>query len=134
LTLIPEETIRSNAQLVIDTFRSRSDLGERFGYNRESVAWVERFIEGERLRSDLSTDALTKLIQIIASYLGECVIHNYGGEWRYSEGTWGVFFDDLNAVFPFNTVQKQFEHGIDGGKSIVTFFDLIGPIVLRRKS
>lgn len=65
----------------------------------------------------------------IGSFLGECIIANYGGQWRESEGSWGVFFSERNdrsAAFPFNKVRKQLLNGADD--SILSFYDVI-PIV-----
>ena len=127
-----EETIRANARLLVDKFRSVSDLGIRFGYNRESIEWVQGFIERERNTRNSSSNIPETLIQVIGSYLGECVVHTYGGAWREHEGTWGVFFDDSNAVFPFNKVRKQFENGLSAGDSILGFYDVIGPAILHK--
>jgi hypothetical protein len=128
----PQDAIRANAELVIEKFRSLSELGERFGYNRESVAWVDGFIERQRSQSGFTIESAAMLVQVIGSYLGECVIHEYGGAWREDEGSWGVFFDDLNAVFPFRKVHKQFQGGNDSGESILGFFDLIGPVIFHK--
>jgi hypothetical protein len=72
------------------------------------------------------------LVQLIGSYLGECVIHCYGGVWRWREGDWGVFFNDSNAAFPFIKVRKQFHSGIDDGESILGFFDAIGLAIIKK--
>jgi len=128
-TTSPEEAIRANAKLVVDKFRSLSGLEASFGYNRESVAWVDGFIERYRSKPDFTIESAAMLVQVIGSYLGECVIHEYGGEWRQREDGWGVFFDDKNAVFPFAKVYKQFENGVERGDSILGFFDLIGPVI-----
>jgi hypothetical protein len=129
----PEEAIRANADLVVDKFRSLSELGAHFGYNRESVAWIEGFIERERRRPELTPSSTAKLVQTLGSYLGECIIYLHGGVWREREGTWGVFFDDANAVFPFSKIQKQFQDGLEGGDSVLSFFDLIDPVILRKR-
>jgi hypothetical protein len=128
----PEEAIGANAKLVVDKFSSVSGLGAHFGYNRESLAWVEGFIERYRSKPDFTIESAAMLVQVIGSYLGECVIHEYGGEWREREGSWGVVFDDKNAVFPFAKVHKQFQYGLDRGDSILGFFDLIGPVIFHR--
>src|SRR5215813_12167723 len=128
----PEEAIRANAKLVLDKFRSVSGLGARFGYNRESVVWVDGFIERYRSKPDFTIESAAMLVQVIGSYLGECVIREYGGEWREHEDGWGVFFDEKNAVFPFVKVHKQFQQGLDGGESILGFFDLIGPVIFNK--
>jgi hypothetical protein len=69
---------------------------------------------------------------MIGSYFGECIIHTYGGTWREHNGRWGIFFDDSNAVFPFSKVSKQFQDGLDGGHSILSFFELIAPVILKK--
>ena len=127
-----EEKIHANAQLVLDRLRSLSDLQTRFGYNHESVKWVEQFIEQQRSPADVTASAIAKLTRILGSYLGECIIHTYGGAWKQRDNQWGVFFDESNAVFPFNKVGKQFQNGLAGGDSILSFFELIGPVILKR--
>jgi hypothetical protein len=126
-----QEAIRENARLVIETLGPLSGMENRFGYNRESVCWVEGFIERQRLRPEVKADP-GKMVQILGSFLGECILHAYGGEWREAHGTWGVFFDAHNAAFPFAKVSKQFDDGLEGGNSILNFFDLIGPVILKK--
>ena len=126
--MTPEEKIRENAQLVIDRFSQLPELEFQFGYNHESVKWLDGFIERERGRRDINTVGTEKLIQVLGSFLGECVIHTYGGAWREQEDQWGVFFDDSNSVFPFNKVRKQFRNG--GEDSVLSFFEVI-PLVFK---
>ncbi|MGH9604143.1 MAG: hypothetical protein ACRD3N_00440, partial [Terracidiphilus sp.] len=111
--MLVEERIRKKARLAVSKFRPISGLGERFGYNRASVEWVDGFIERGREGSKIESG----LVQVLGSYLGECIIHVYGGSWREHEGNWGVFFDNSNAVFPFSKVQKQIESGRASGDS-----------------
>jgi hypothetical protein len=47
----PEEAIHVNAELVVDRFRSPSGLGANFGYNRESIAWIEQCLGAASSRS-----------------------------------------------------------------------------------
>jgi hypothetical protein len=129
--MIGEETIRENAKTAVNRFGSLSKLGAEFGYNHQSVAWVEEFIEHQRLQKDITGDDAEELVQLIGSYLGECVIHTYGGAWREYDGTWGVFFNDSDAAFPFSKVRKQFDNGVSGGDSILSFFEVI-PQVIRK--
>lgn len=123
------EIFRENARRVIDRFRSSSDLRHSFDFNRESVKCVERFIENERQHRQIPPDEVAKLVTLLGAYLGEAVIHRYGGHWQEDSGNWGVFFDDSNAVFPFTKVMKQFENGLEGGASILSFFDLVGLVI-----
>ncbi len=99
--MTPEEAIRANARLVVEKCRSLSGLGDHFGYNRDSLEWIEGFVERERNTRNSSSKIPETLVQVIGSFLGECVIHAYGGTWREHDGEWGVFFDDSNGVFPF---------------------------------
>jgi len=125
--MLVEDRIRKHARLAISKFGPISGLGEQFGYNRISVEWVDGFIE--RGREGTKIDG--GLVQVLGSYLGECVIHVYGGCWREHEGNWGVFFDDSNAVFPFSKVQKQIENGRDQGDSVLNFFDMVDSVFSR---
>jgi hypothetical protein len=127
-----EEKIRADAQLVLDRFSSLSEPQKQFGYNQESLKCVEEFIEQQRSTADVTPDTIANLIQILGSYLGECIIHSYGGAWRQQDDQWGIFFDESNAVFPFNKVSKQFQNGLAGGDSVLSFFELIGPVILKK--
>jgi hypothetical protein len=75
------QKIHANAQLVTEKFRLSSGLGPRFGFNRKSVECVEQFIENE-CRARITSSKLAKLVSVLGSYLGEAVIHEYGGSWR----------------------------------------------------
>ena len=127
------EKIRANAELVITKLGPLSGLGKAFGYNRASVAWVDGFIEQQRVKEDLTPQSVTKLAHVIGSYLGECIVRIHGGQWRQSEGRWGVFYDNGNGVFPFAKVRKQFKNGRDRGDSILGFLDLIEPVMLKKR-
>jgi hypothetical protein len=124
--------IRANAQLVIDRFSALSEPRRNFGYDQQSVMQVEGYIERQRSTPDVAPDNRAKLIQVLGSYLGECIIRTYGGVWRQQDDQWGIFFDDSNAGFPFNKVKKQFQNGLAGGDSIVSFFELIGPLIFKK--
>ncbi len=124
--MTPEEKIRANGRLVIDRFSSLSGLDTRFGYNRDSLKWVDGFIERQRIATDVNSDGTAMLIQVLGSYLGEWVIHAYGGSWKEQDNQWVVSFDDSNAVFPFNKVWKQFHYGHED--SILGFFEMIGEV------
>jgi len=127
-----EEKIRANAQGVIHRFSSLSGLHEQFGYNHESIRWIEGFIEQQRSQGSVTPETTANLIQTIGSFLGECIIHSYGGTWKQTGDQWGIFFDESNAVFPFNKVTKQFQNGLTSGDSILSFFELIGPVILKK--
>src|SRR5687768_11229557 len=101
------EAIRKNADLVIKQFAPLSGID--FGLNRESVEWVEGFIERQRAREDFDLNNSERLIDVLGSFLGECIIANAGGEWRVSETHGlGVTFPDGNVSYPFSKMDKMF--------------------------
>ena len=116
------ESIKKNAELVIKQFAPLSAI--EFGLNRDSVEWVEGFIERQRAREDFDPNNSQRLIAVLGSFLGECIIANAGGEWRVSE-TYGlgVAFPDGNFSYPFNKMGKMFRDGLAGGDSILSFYD-----------
>lgn len=105
-------------------------LGVELKYDRASVEWLDGYIE--RVRSQLDEEAVDGLTGSVGSFLGECIIANYGGRWRESpEGTWGVFFseaDDRSGAFPFHKARKRLVNGPED--SILSFYDVL-PILLK---
>jgi hypothetical protein len=116
-----EEMIKYNAELVVKQMREISNVD--FGYNAESVAWLEGYIERQRNRDDIEQETIQKLVSVLGSYLGECIIKCYGGKWENEDGQWRVWLGDKGAAYPFNKVEKQFENGIED--SIKGFFQTI---------
>lgn len=125
-----EEEFKRLADDMIRTLRSQT--GVELKYDAESVAWLDGFIE--RQRESFPGDEAEGLVIVIGSFLGECVIANFGGRWsdREDEG-WCVVFDEGTAVFPFNKTRKQFANGREGGDSIESFYNVV-PVVVRSMS
>jgi hypothetical protein len=120
-----EDRIKHNAQLVISQMRPLS--GFDFGYDAQSVAWLDGYIERQRIRDDMTPELLDSLVNILGSYLGQCVIICYGGYWQIEPaGQLRVSFNEDNAVYPLAKVQKQFQNGSED--SIKSFFETI-PLV-----
>jgi hypothetical protein len=121
--MTPQEMIRANAELVISQLGPASGIAG-FGYNAESVAWLDGFIERQRVRPEFAgEEEVERITQTLGSFLGECVIECYGGEWREQEGSWAVDFGDGNSAFPFNKVRKQFANG--AGDGVASWFKTI---------
>ena len=119
-----EDKIKRNAELVI---RQMSQIsGFDFGYDTQSVTWLDGSIERQRTRGDITQEMTAGLVNVFGSYLGECVIALYGGYWQNEDGQWRVSFDDGNSVYPFSKVQKQFQNGPED--SIKSFLEVI-PLV-----
>ena len=127
-----EEKLRSNAALAVKTLGPHSDVAA-FGFDRESVAWVEGYIERQRIRPDMTDETKNGLISVLGSFLGECIIHLHGGQWRRDEIGWGVHFDGGNVAYPFSKVQKLMTNGLEGGGSIVSFLDTTGVLFKRKR-
>lgn len=122
-----EELIQENAKLAVERLAPISGLGERFGYNLESVEWLEGYVE--RLRKDpkCGPDPAPPLISVLGSYPGQCIIEIYGGEWRLNEELgWDILLKEGNMAFPFNKLRKLFENGVEGGDSVHSFVSVIG--------
>jgi len=114
-----QKHIQANAELVIQELRPVS--GMDFGYTKESVVWLEGYIEQLRLSGALQVEETKdKLAGMFGSFLGECVIRCYGGHWAEREGNWCVAFDGNNCVFPIGKTAKQMNNGLEDG--IGSFF------------
>jgi hypothetical protein len=130
--MTPEQQICENAALIVTECGPISGLGPGFGYNRQSVQWLDGYIERIRADGRFSPDQTENMSQLFACFLGECIRATYGGEWRERDGTWGVLFKNSSGAFPFGKVRKQFESGNDGGESILGFFDVLPEILSGR--
>lgn len=108
------EHIKANAEMVIQ--QSRPLSGMDFGYTRESVEWLESYIERMRQSGEFEDGATKdKLASVFGSFLGECIVRCYGGVWTPRDGVWCVAFEGDNFAFPFVKVSKQMEHGLEEG-------------------
>lgn len=97
-------------------------------YDAQSVKFVEGFIE--RQRNHFDAQERKGLINSIASFLGQCIIKNYGGRWQFDQETQSVCIalDDENKVFPFQKVTKQFDNGLED--SVYSFYTII-PLIFK---
>jgi hypothetical protein len=123
-----EERIKQLAENLIST--CAETLGVSLRYDRVSVEWLSGYIE--RIRPHLDESSVNGLANSVGAFPGECIIANYGGQWRESEGNWGVFFsesDDRDAAFPFNKARKHLLYGAED--SILSFYNVL-PVVLGR--
>jgi hypothetical protein len=119
--------IRANAALAIEEFRELA--GRDIGFDAESVAWAEGFVERARTRY-AESGVPTGLVSVIGSYLGEAIIAEAGGHWiEDDEGRLAVAFPNGDAVYPFAKVQKQFDQGVAEGESILSFYTVSATFV-----
>ncbi len=115
------ELIHANAELVVRELAHAS--GGPFGYDQESVAWVEGFIERQRAEHP---DTSGGLISVLGSYLGEAIIEAVpGSEWAEdNNGVLAVLFQTGDMAYPFNKVEKQIAEGLANGESIMSFYSI----------
>src|SRR4051812_18555727 len=100
------ERIKANAEFTVQRMRPISQIN--FGYTRESVEWLQGYIEHLRQSGKLDVpDLKDKLVSVFGSFLGECIVRCHGGVWTEREGVWCVAFGDDNCAFPFAKVLKQ---------------------------
>ncbi|MEM7777926.1 MAG: hypothetical protein AAF732_20230 [Pseudomonadota bacterium] len=110
--------IRANAHLVVTELSKSSD--KPLDYDAASVAWVEQFIERQRERQAADVEGLT---QTLGSYLGEAIIARAGGAWAdHADLGLGIRFANESWCMPFAKVRKQFDQGLEGGESILSFY------------
>jgi hypothetical protein len=110
------DRICHNAEAVI--FLARKHLGHEVGFDRSGVQWLNSFVQQQY---DKGTSPSEELVSALGSYLGECIIACFGGQWGQVNGVWCVKFDDRNVAYPFAKVVKQLEHGAED--SVLGFFD-----------
>jgi hypothetical protein len=114
-----EENIKKNAEMTIEQLRHISQID--FGYNPQSVKWLEGYIERLRQSDQLELEIKReKLASTLGSFLGECIIHCFGGRWVKKDGMWGVSIGDSFVAYPLNKVGKQMKNGLED--SIDSFF------------
>jgi len=115
---LPIERIRENAALVMSL---AARLGETISFDEAGVRWLDGFIQRQHEQGDPANR--NGLVNTLGSFLGECIICTFGGEWAEMDRAWCVCFDDRNAAYPFAKVAKQLERGT--GDSVLSFFTLI---------
>jgi hypothetical protein len=123
------EMILKNAELTVEQMRPVSGLA--FNYDAESVEWVDGYINRQRERPQMDAEMIDVLVDVLGSYLGECVRRTYGGEWLEDKYGWCIRFNAENGVYPFSKTRKQLEKGPE--ESIYSFFTMI-PIVFGEES
>jgi hypothetical protein len=91
-------------------------------YDGDSIKLLEGFIE--RQKTQFTQEEKEGLINSCAAFLGQCIIENYGGNWKRDPDDHSyIAFDEKNCVYPFSKVRKQFENGLDD--SIHSFYTVI---------
>jgi hypothetical protein len=92
-------------------------------YDTESVKFLEGFIE--RNKNSFDKEQSQGLIHSLGSFLGQCIIDNYEGQWQHDTETdsIAIVFDNNNKAYPFAKVSKQFDNGLED--SVYSFYTAI---------
>lgn len=120
------ERIRANAELVISV--AAKQLGQTISFDEAGVRWLDGYIQCQHEQGNLGNRE--GLVSTLGSFLGECVVHRFGGQWAEVDGSWCVRFDDRSTAYPFAKVAKQLEYGAED--SILSFFAAI-PVLFRHR-
>jgi len=123
MPIAPErlEAIRGNAELVVRELAHAR--GTDFGYDKDSVGYLEAFIEGQRAQDP---ETAAGLVGVLGCYLGEAIIAAVpSAGWEEDEdGALAIIFANRDMAYPFNKVEKQIAEGLEDGESILSFYDV----------
>jgi hypothetical protein len=113
--------LRTNADLAVSTIGQH--CGVALTFDQAGVEWIDGYIN--RSREDLIADQdnLLAAVNVLAAFVGECIIRTYGGTWVEKEGEWCVQVNEAIWACPFAKVTKQFNHGPK--ESVAGYFTLI---------
>ena len=119
-----EDRFRANAELVVSIASKQLDI--EVGMDEAGVRWLDGYIHRQHEQGNPANR--DGLVSTLGSYLGECIIQCFGGQWIEIGGVWCVQFSEGNAAYPLAKVRKQLENG--AGDSVLSFFTAI-PVLFR---
>lgn len=125
------DRIKSNAAWVVQNYGPQSGLAE-FGYDAPSVEYVEGFIERQISTITESEESIQKFVSFIGSFLGECIVATYGGEWSAGREGPGITIkhgEHVHFLKPFEKVHKRIVNGPED--NIYVYFADFIPHVLQ---
>jgi hypothetical protein len=117
--------IQANADLAVSTARER--MGIDLTFDRAGVEWLDGHLN--RLRGHLSPSAQAGVVNVMGSFLGECMVRMHRGVWVEKPGSgWVVEVRRRYQVAAnvFSKVEKQLA-GAEG-ESVLSLFE-ITPLV-----
>lgn len=114
------ERMREAAETVVRMFREQT--GTELTYDLEGVRWIDGYIN--RVRKNFPAGQREGLVAYLAAFVGECIVHIYGGHWKQDEKVgWGVQATKRICAFPEAKIEKQFEKGAE--ESVYGFVEMI---------
>lgn len=128
------DKIEANARLVMKT--AAEDLRVDVRCDRDGVVWLDGFLQRQHAQQleaqhqGQPTEDFDGLVNVLGSFLGECMVNAHGGMWRETENGLGVAFPPKDVVaYPFAKVRKHLLEG--AGDSVLSMFDVI-PVLLEQ--
>lgn len=111
------ESERSRLVLMVEELVSRAlarleeGVVAELDESDDSLNWLDGMIDAGFSEADLPPETILEaLVTDWGSYLGQVVIHNLGGEWRFRDPLWhsSIHFPSVGAeCFPFHRVAKR---------------------------
>lgn len=125
-----ERLIHENVWTVMETLGKSSGV-PHFGMNSASLAWLDGHLD--RLHEDEGIDPLSTevTVDLIGSFLGECIIECYGGAWDYLEGQLCIRVLGGRITFPFAKVRRRLVAEAPGD-TLFEYFERIPELYARR--
>ena len=100
------QVLSGNAEVFSSVVQDRYDV--TLSHDREGVLLLERFLNTRR--EDLGEDALTGLVDLAGSFLGECILRTHGGEWVDGHDHPFVEIEPGRLSDPFWMVESHLRH------------------------
>ncbi|WP_437185405.1 hypothetical protein SH668x_002509 [Planctomicrobium sp. SH668] len=110
--------MRVCAQLVVKVFAE--EFGVHLEQNAFAVDQISKYIEILREMSPLSQEAEENTVTTLGAFVGECILHQLGGEWRHTNGWWGISLREGITAYPFVQVRSQLHQGAE--QSVLRYF------------
>ena len=114
------EVLQGNAEVFCSVVEDR--YGMAMTRDRDGVVQLEGFLNTRR--EDMDASALTGLVDLAGSFLGECIRHVHGGAWFDGPGHPHVELKAGGLADPFWMVESHLRYR--AAYSVTVLFDAIG--------
>ena len=114
------QVLSGNAEVFTAVVLDR--YGVTLSHDREGVLLLERFLNTRR--GDMAEDAVTGLVDLAGSFLGESILQTHGGDWVDGHEHPFVEIEPGRLSDPFWMVESHLRHR--AAYSVTVLFDAIG--------